>query len=100
MWAWLAIARHESFGSNAFDLGYVTQTLWNTANGDPFRFTTLEGVPFSPDDIFDPYYLRRPHSLLAFHVEPILLLIAPLFFCGRIRGCYWYYNLLPSPRAR
>ena len=80
MWAWLAIARHESFGSNAFDLGYITQTLWNTANGDPFRFTTLEGVPFSPDDIFDPYYLRRPHSLLAFHVEPILLLIAPLFF--------------------
>ena len=80
MWAWLAIARHESFGSNAFDLGYVTQTLWNTANGHPFRFTTLEGVPFSPDDIFDPYYLRRPHSLLAFHVEPILLLIAPLFF--------------------
>ena len=78
MWAWLAIARHESFGSNAFDLGYITQTLWNTANGDPFRFTTLEGVPFSPDDIFDPYYLRRPHSLLAFHVEPILLLIAPL----------------------
>ena len=79
MWAWLAIARHDSFGSNAFDLGYVTQTLWNTANGHPFRFTTLEGVPFSPDDIFDPYYLRRPHSLLAFHVEPILLLIAPLF---------------------
>jgi uncharacterized membrane protein len=74
-----AIARHEAFQTNAFDLGYVTQMLWSTIHGQPFVFTTLDGVPFSPEGAFDLGRLREPHSLLAFHVEPILLLVAPLF---------------------
>ncbi len=79
MWAYLAIERHAALKTNAFDLGYVTQTLWYTAHGQPFRFTTLEGVPFSPEGTLDPSQLHRPQSLLAFHVEPILLAIAPIF---------------------
>ena len=83
LWAvsfsFLAIARHDAFESNAFDLGYVTQTLWNTVHGEPFVFTTVDGVPFSPEGTLDVSHLRKPHSLLAFHVEPILLLVAPLF---------------------
>ncbi len=83
LWAatfsYLAIARHDAFESNAFDLGYVTQTLWNTVHGEPFVFTTVDGVPFSPEGTLDVSHLRRPHSLLAFHVEPILLLVAPIF---------------------
>jgi uncharacterized membrane protein len=77
--SYLAIARHDAFDSNAFDLGYVTQTLWNTAHGRPFVFTTVDGLPFSPEGTLDVNHLRNPHSLLAFHVEPLVLLIAPLF---------------------
>src|SRR5262249_24217446 len=75
----LAIARHDAFESNAFDLGYVTQTLWNTAHGPPFVFTPVDGLPLSPEGALDINRLRTPHSLLAFHVEPLLLLIAPVF---------------------
>ncbi|MGH2459002.1 MAG: DUF2079 domain-containing protein, partial [Chloroflexota bacterium] len=83
LWAiafsFLAIDRHDAFESNAFDLGYVTQTLWSTVHGEPFVFTTVDGVPFSPEGTLDVSHLRKPHSLLAFHVEPVLLLVAPLF---------------------
>jgi len=78
-WSHLAIARHQGLATNAFDLGYVTQTLWYTVHGQPFRFTTIEEVPFSPEGVLDPRRLRHPHSLLAFHVEPILLLVAVPF---------------------
>jgi uncharacterized membrane protein len=74
----LAVARHDDLRSNAFDLGYVANTLWQTAHGAPFRMTTLDGAAFAPEGI-DPARIRTPHSLLAFHVEPLLLLIAPLF---------------------
>ncbi|HEV8637419.1 MAG TPA: DUF2079 domain-containing protein [Chloroflexota bacterium] len=81
----LAVARHDDLRTNAFDLGYVSNTLWHTAHGAPFRMTTLEGATFAPEGV-DPGRIRRPHSLLAFHVEPLLLLIAPL------------YRLWPDPR--
>ncbi len=79
LWTYLAIARHDAFQSNAFDLGYVTQTLWYTDHGQPYRFTTVTGLPFSPEGNLDPARLHQPPSLLAFHVEPLLLVIAPLF---------------------
>ena len=78
-WSALAIQRHAAFSSNAFDLGYITQTLWYTAHGQPFRFTTLEGIPFSPEAGLEPTQFHRPYSLLAFHVEPLLLAVAPIF---------------------
>jgi hypothetical protein len=81
----LAVARHDDLRTNAFDLGYVSNALWHTAHGAPFRFTTLEGATFAADGI-DVARVRRPHSLLAFHVEPVLLLLAPL------------YGVWPEPR--
>lgn len=80
------MARHEDLRTNAFDLGYLSQTLWSTAHGEPFRLTVLEGATFQPEGL-DPRRLRQPHSYLAFHVEPFLLLFAPL------------YRLWPDPRA-
>jgi uncharacterized membrane protein len=81
----LAVARHEGLRTNAFDLGYIAQTLWNTAHGQPYRLTVLEGAPFAPEGL-DPARIRRPHSYLAFHVEPALLPLAAL------------YGLWPDPR--
>jgi len=79
LFSYLAIARHDAFESNAFDLGYVTQTLWYTDHGQPFRFTTIDGLPVSPEGTLDVRQLHQPPSLLAFHVEPLLLLVAPIF---------------------
>src|SRR6185437_16866799 len=70
---------------NAFDLGYVSQALWYDAHGEPFRFTTIQGVSALLEGV-DPTAIRHPHWLLAFHVEPALLLLAPL------------YRLWPDPR--
>lgn len=81
----LAVARHENLRTNAFDLGYIGQALWNTAHGEPFRLTVLEGAAFRPEGL-DPSRIRQPHSYLAFHVEPIDLPLAGL------------YALWPDPR--
>ena len=75
LFSWLSVLRHEAFQSNAMDLGYTDQVLWNTIHGRFFRFTTLEGalVDLPLDQI------RRTDILLAYHVEPILLPISLLY---------------------
>ncbi|HBY93764.1 MAG TPA: hypothetical protein DEP84_07300, partial [Chloroflexi bacterium] len=60
----LTVRRHEAFLTSAFDLGNYDQALWNTAHGHPFALTNIAGVT----------------TRLAHHVEPILLLIAPLYW--------------------
>ena len=50
----LAQARHDNLRTNAFDLGYISQTLWNTAHGEPLRLTVLEGATFRPEGL-DPF---------------------------------------------
>jgi len=74
----LAVARHENLQTNAFDLGYVSQAVWYDANGEPFRFTTAQGVNTVLEGV-DLSRIRHPHWLLAFHVEPDLLLLAPIY---------------------
>ncbi|MFI5266046.1 MAG: DUF2079 domain-containing protein [Chloroflexota bacterium] len=74
----LAVGRHMNLQTNAFDLGYVSQALWYDAHGEPFRFTTIQGVSALLEGV-DPSRIRHPHWLLAFHVEPALLLLAPLY---------------------
>ncbi len=59
---WLTLGRHASYNSTAFDLAFYDQILWNTAQGRLMQFT-LEGVH---------------QTNWAFHVEPILFLLAPL----------------------
>jgi uncharacterized membrane protein len=74
----LAVLRHMNLQTNAFDLGYVSQALWYDAHGEPFRFTTAQGVNAVLEGV-DLSAIRHPHWLLAFHVEPALLLLAPLY---------------------
>jgi uncharacterized membrane protein len=73
--SWLAILRHQTFGSSAMDLGYTDQVLWNTRHGRFLRFTTLENARIDlPLDQF-----RRTDILLAYHVELLLVPISLLY---------------------
>ncbi|HEU0166732.1 MAG TPA: DUF2079 domain-containing protein, partial [Chloroflexota bacterium] len=74
----LAIARNADLRSNAFDLGYVSQALWNTVHGRPFQFSTLINAPFKVEGL-DPSAIRHPGWLFAFHIEPALIAIAPFY---------------------
>lgn len=58
------VQRHNAFLTSAYDLGNFDQAIWNTAQGRPFAMSNLPGVT-----------IRFAH-----HVEPILLLIAPLYW--------------------
>jgi uncharacterized membrane protein len=61
------LVRHFAYHSEAFDLGNMDQAVWNTLHGDFFRFTN-RGIDW-----------YGPPTRLGIHVEPILLLVAPLY---------------------
>jgi uncharacterized membrane protein len=84
--SWLSLERDAAHLSNALDLGYYSNTLWNTIHGAPFRFTTYHAANFVFPE-FDPNVVRKPDNLLAFHVEPILLPLSLI------------YAVWPDPRA-
>lgn len=60
----LSVLRHDAYNTGRFDLGNMVQAVWSTANGHPLRMTDLQG-----DQI----------SRLAAHVDPVLVLFAPLW---------------------
>jgi uncharacterized membrane protein len=60
----LALTKHFAFQTHGFDLGNYDQAVWNTIHGRLLVCTNWP--PFG-------------ESRLAYHVEPILLLIAPLY---------------------
>ncbi|NJN99730.1 MAG: DUF2079 domain-containing protein, partial [Anaerolineales bacterium] len=60
----LAVQQHRAFQTNGLDLGNVDQALWNTAQGRFLNFTLMAPI----------------QSRLALHVEPILLLLVPLYW--------------------
>ncbi|HLI05345.1 MAG TPA: DUF2079 domain-containing protein [Ktedonobacteraceae bacterium] len=62
-----ALMRYQSYHADAFDLGNMDQAVWNTLHGHFFRFTN-RGLDW-----------YGPPTRLGVHVEPILLLIAPLY---------------------
>src|SRR5947209_5726032 len=61
----LSVLRHDAFSTGRFDLGNMVQAVWSTAHGHPLRVTDLHG-----DQI----------SRLGAHVDPILVLFAPLWW--------------------
>jgi uncharacterized membrane protein len=61
----LSALRHEAFITGRFDVGNMVQAVWSTAHGDPLRMTSLRGEQI---------------SRLAAHVDPILVLFAPLWW--------------------
>jgi uncharacterized membrane protein len=61
-----AVVRSDYLGfgvASPFDLGDMVQAVWNTAHGHPLRMTTLNAY----------------QSRLAYHVDPVLVLFAPLW---------------------
>jgi uncharacterized membrane protein len=75
LFAWLSILRHETFQSNAMDLGYTDQVVWNTLHGRFMRFSTYQNAPIDlPLEQF-----RHTDTLLAYHVELILAPISLLY---------------------
>jgi len=75
LYGWLSVQRHESFGSSAMDLGYTDQMVWNTLRGRVLEFSTYENAPIDlPLEQF-----RRTDTLLAYHVELLLVPIALLY---------------------
>jgi uncharacterized membrane protein len=45
----LSLRRHQNLRTNALDLGYVDQAVWNTLRGRPFRFSTYLDAAFRLD---------------------------------------------------
>ena len=60
-----AVLHYEVFESARFDLGNMVQAIWNTLHGHFLETTTLSG---------------RQHVRLGFHVDPFLIVLAPLFW--------------------
>ena len=58
--------RHETFLSGRFDLGNMSQTVWNTSNGKIFLLTNPDGV--------------EQISRLGVHSDFFLVLFAPFYF--------------------
>ncbi|GAB4445303.1 MAG: hypothetical protein OHK0015_47440 [Chloroflexi bacterium OHK40] len=71
MLAWLSVLRYAGFNAGMLDLGNMAQAIASVPRGRPLEFTYKEGEM----------------SRLAFHVELIYLLFAPL------------YALWPDPRT-
>src|SRR5207248_4155862 len=85
---WRAVERHQALLTNAEDLGFTDQVIWNFLHGQFYRFSTYQDAEFSTD--IDLESVRRPDSLLAFHVEPILLPLAPLYLVvPDVRAILW-----------
>jgi uncharacterized membrane protein len=61
----LSVLRQDAFFTGRFDMGNMVQAVWSTAHGHPLRMTGLHG-----DQI----------SRLAAHVDPILVVFAPLWW--------------------
>jgi uncharacterized membrane protein len=61
----LSVLRQDAFETGRFDLGNMVQAVWSTAHGHPLQVTDLQG-----DQV----------SRLGAHVDPILVLFAPLWW--------------------
>lgn len=61
-----SIFKYNNFYTGRFDLGNMTQTVWNTKHGDFFMITNPNGT--------------EEVSRLAFHADFILAFFAPLYF--------------------
>ena len=74
----LTIRQHQSFNTNALDLGKFDQSIWNTAQGRPFQITISENLVieshFSPSlALFAPLYWIWSDIRLLFILQSILL---------------------------
>ena len=61
----LSVLRQDAFATGRFDLGNMVQAVWSTAHGHLLQVTNLQGAQV---------------SRLGAHVDPILVLFAPLWW--------------------
>jgi uncharacterized membrane protein len=80
LFAWLSVTRHLAGGSHAEDLGFNDQVLSNFLRGQWFRISIYLGATWNTE--IDMNRIPRPDSLFAFHFEPMLLLLVPLYALG------------------
>jgi len=59
----ITVLKHEAFQTTAFDLGNMDQAVWNSLHGNLLPFTNR----------------GEEGTRLAYHVDPILVLISPLY---------------------
>lgn len=62
----VSMLRFDNYYTGRFDLGNMTQTVWNTAHGNFFRLTDPNGT--------------EQVSRLAFHADFLLVLFAPFYW--------------------
>jgi uncharacterized membrane protein len=60
----LSVSRHQAFHSNAYDLGFFDQIIWNTSEGRLFENSFV------------------PYNFLGQHFEPVLLVFAGVYRFG------------------
>jgi len=65
LFVFAALVHYFAFGEARFDLGNMTQAIWNTLHGHFLESTTLNG---------------NQRDRLGFHVDPFLLVLAPLYW--------------------
>ncbi len=63
VFSYLTVLKHEAFETTAFDLGNMDQAVWNSLRGRLLPFTNW----------------GEEGTRLAYHVDPILILISPLY---------------------
>jgi uncharacterized membrane protein len=63
LFGYLTVLKHEAFETTAFDLGNMDQAVWNSLRGRFLPFTNW----------------GEEGTRLAYHVDPILILISPLY---------------------
>lgn len=63
VFSYLTVLKHEAFETTAFDLGNMDQAVWNSLRGRFLPFTNW----------------GEEGTRLAYHVDPILILISPLY---------------------
>ncbi len=64
LFVFAAVLHYVVYETARFDLGNMVQAIWNTGHGHVLETTTLKG---------------HQESRLGFHVDPFLVLVAPLF---------------------
>lgn len=72
--SWFSLGRAHNFNAGWYDLGIMSQTVWNVGHGHGFTFTNPEAGPGGEHGV------NMPRS--AIHTDYFLVLLAPLSWFG------------------
>lgn len=75
---WILVWRYDSFHANAYDMGYVDQSLWSTVHGMGFLHSSIS----------------RGGTYLGEHFAPILGLVAQIYRLGDSVYCIFAFQTL------